>query len=153
MTKLVALTFVTVFCSSALTACFEPIKDTHPGQVLTKRIALFKQFNRTLAPMTMVANERSEYVKDEFLGYAQDLEKLSTKPWTYFPADGNYPPTHARPVVWSRPAEFKDAQEKFQASVGKLVTTARAGELKHIKVALYDVTNSCKSCHRNFRFE
>lgn len=142
-----------LFLSGTLTACLEPSKDTHPNQVLTKRIALFKQFNRTLAPMTLVANERSDYVKDEFLTHAQDLEKLSSKPWAYFPADGNYPPTHARPAVWSRPAEFKDAQEKFQASVAQLVTAAQAGELDKVKLAVYDVTNSCKSCHRNFRFE
>jgi len=142
-----------VFASAALTACFEPTKDTHPNQVLTKRNALFKQFNRALAPMTLVANERSNYVKDEFLVYAQDLEKLSTKPWAYFPADGNYPPTHARPVVWSRPAEFKDAQEKFQASVTQLVTAAHTGDLKQVQVAVYGVTTSCKACHRNFRFE
>lgn len=153
MKKLLALTLVTLLCCSALTACFEPIKDTHPDQVLTKRIALFKQFNRTLAPMMLVANERSEYVKEEFLGNAQDLEKLSTKPWAYFPADGNYPPTHARPAVWSRPADFKDAQVKYQASVGLLVQAARSGDLNEVKLAVYEVSNSCKSCHRNFRFE
>ena len=142
-----------MICSSVLTACFEPIKDVHPDQVLTKRNALFKQFNRTLAPMTMVANERSAYVKDEFLGYAQDLEKLSTKPWAYFPPDGNYPPTHARPAVWSRPAEFKSAQERFQTSVGHLVVAARTGELDKVKVAVFEVTNRCKSCHTDFRFE
>jgi len=151
--NVVSLIFVVGLCSSGLIGCFEPTKDTHPGQVLTKRNALFKQFNRTLAPMMLVANERNDYVKDDFLEHALDLEKLASKPWAYFPVDGNYPPTHARPSVWSRPAEFKDAQDKFQVSVTQLVATARIGDLEKIKVSVYDVSNTCKSCHKNFRFE
>ena len=136
-----------------LAACFEPIKDTHPDQVLTKRRALFKQFTRTLEPIGLVASGRKEYKPDEFLGLVQDLDKLSTKPWAYFPLDGNYPPTHARPAVWSQPEAFKAAQEKYQASVHGLLLAAQAGQLEPIQRAVDDVTTSCKACHKNFRFE
>jgi cytochrome c556 len=136
-----------------LSACFEPIKDTHPNQVLTKRRALFKQFTRTMEPIGLVASTRQEYKPDEFLAMVQDLEKLSTKPWIYFPVDGNYPPTHARPAVWSQPDAFKLAQEKFQASVHALVLAAQAGKLEPVQRAVDDVTTSCKACHKDFRYE
>jgi cytochrome c556 len=136
-----------------LTACLEPLKDTHPQQVLTKRKALFKQFTRTLEPMAMVANERSAYQHDAFLVYAQDLGKIASKPWSYFPEDGNYPPTHSRPAVWSQPAEFKSAQEHFQAAVRHLVQAAEGTDLPAIRAAVYDVSNSCKACHKQFRFD
>jgi cytochrome c556 len=136
-----------------LGACFEPIKDTHPDQVLTKRRALFKQFTRTMEPIGLVASTRQEYKPDEFLAMAQDLEKLATKPWMYFPADGNYPPTHAKPAVWSQPDAFKQAQEKYQASVHELVLAAQAGKLEPVQRAVDGVTASCKACHKDFRYE
>ena len=136
-----------------LSACFEPVKDTHPDQVLTKRRALFKQFTRTLEPIGLVASTRKEYKPDEFLSMAQDLEKLSSKPWVYFPADGNYPPTHARPAVWSEPQAFKQAQDQYQARVHALVLAAQAGKLEGVQQAVEGVTSSCKACHKDFRYE
>jgi cytochrome c556 len=136
-----------------LGACFEPTKDTHPDQVLTKRRALFKQYTRTLEPIGLVASGRKEYKPEEFLALVQDLDKLSTKPWVYFPADGNYPPTHAKPTVWSQPEAFKLAQEKYQASVHELLLAAQAGKLEPVQRAVDGVVNSCKACHRDFRNE
>ena len=136
-----------------LVACLEPAKDTHPDQVLTKRRALFKQFTRALEPIGLVASGRQEFKQAEFLSMAQDLEKLSTKPWVYFPPDGNYPPTHARPAVWSKPEAFKLAQDQYQGAVHQLVLAAQNGKLEGVQLAVDHVTNSCKACHKDFRYE
>ena len=136
-----------------LAGCFEPLKDTHPEQVLTKRRALFKQFNRTLEPIGLVASGRKAYQPEEFLALVQDLDKLSSKPWVYFPADGNYPPTRARPAVWSQAQAFKAAQEKYQASVQVLLQAAQAGRLEAVQPAVDGVASSCKACHKEFRYE
>ncbi len=136
-----------------LTACFDSIKDTHPDQVLTKRRAIFKQYTRAMEPIGLMASGRKEFKQDEFLALVQDLEKLSTKPWVYFPADGNYPPTHAKPAVWEQPAAFKQAQEKYQLSVHELLVAAQGGKLEQVQSAVDGVTNSCKACHKDFRYE
>ena len=136
-----------------LPGCVRQVKDTHPDQVLTKRKALFKQMNRALEPIGLVANERNTYNKDEFAGYVDELHKLSSKPWAYFPSDGNYPPTRAKPGVWAQPADFEAAQQQYQAVVAQLAQAARGGDLEKIKPAVVDVTNSCKSCHKKFRFD
>jgi cytochrome c556 len=144
---------VCLLLSLGLGACFEQIKDTHPEQLLTKRRALFKQYTRALEPIGQVASGRKEYKPDEFLALVQDLDKLSTKPWVYFTPDGNYPPTHAKPAVWSQPEAFKQAQENYQASVHTLLLAAQAGKLEPVQRAVDGVTNSCKACHKEFRFE
>ena len=146
-------TLACVLLCMCLSACFEPIKDTHPDQVLTKRRALFKQFTRALEPMGLVASGRNAYKPDEFLAMVQDLEKLSGKPWIYFPADGNYPPTHAKPAVWSQPEAFKRAQDTYQASVHALLLAAQVGKLESVQRAMDGVTDSCKACHKDFRYE
>jgi len=149
---------LTVLLCLSLGACFDSIKDTHPDQVLTKRRALFKQFTRTMEPIGLMANGRKEYKADEFLSLAQELDKLSTKPWGYFTADGNYPPTRAKPEVWSKPAAFQKAQEQYQVSVQALVlaaqVAAQAGKADAaLQQAVDGVTAQCKACHDNFRFQ
>jgi cytochrome c556 len=153
MPKPFRLTLSLLTCSLLLCACSNDAKDTHPQQLLTKRVAVFKKMTQTLEPLGMVARGRKDYVKPEFLEGAQALKDLSGQPWAFFTADGNYPPTHAKPEVWSQPAEFKQAQDKFRASVDQLVAVAGSGDQPSISNAVNEVEKSCKSCHQQFRNE
>jgi cytochrome c556 len=135
----------------ALTACNDEAKDTHPGQPVTERRAIFKQFTRTLEPMGLVARERKDYNPREFNVSALALQKLATQPWPLFTADSNYPPTHAKPEVWLKAADFKAAQEDYLARVNQLVNAAQGDDLSLIKTRVNDVQQSCKSCHNQFR--
>lgn len=134
-----------------LAACGGPPPDTHPNQVLTKRVQIFKQLNRAMEPIGHVAQGAKPYQRAEFLVMAQDLEKLSTKPWPYFTPDGNYPPTRAKPEVWSQPDAFRLAQDSYLAEVRQLVQAASAGDLPAIRSATDRIGRSCKSCHEKFR--
>jgi cytochrome c556 len=136
-----------------LTACSERAKDTHPQQLLTKRLAIFKKFTKTLEPMGLVARDRQDYVKVDFMASAAALQELSTQPWAYFTADGNYPPTRAKPEVWSKAAEFKQAQDTYLAAVNKLVDVSGSADLPAIRNSVDAVQKSCKSCHDQFRNE
>ena len=128
-----------------LVACSGDTPDTHPDQLVTKRKALFKQFTKTLEPMGMVARGRKDYNPREFNINALELQKLSTQPWALFTADSNYPPTLAKPAVWEKPAEFKLAQDKFQASITSLVQASQGSDLDNIKSTVDGVQKSCKS--------
>ncbi|MEI8170575.1 MAG: cytochrome c [Rhodoferax sp.] len=145
-----ALSLLALTAALTLTACNEA-KDTHPDKPVTKRNAIFKQFTRTLEPMGLVARERQDYNKREFLASALELEKISTQPWPLFTADSNYPPTHAKGDVWSKSGEFKTAQDNYLATVGALVKAAQGGDIAVIRPAVNDVQKSCKSCHNAFR--
>ena len=136
-----------------LSGCFGQIEDKHPDKVLTKRRELFKQFNRTLEPIGQVVGGRREYKKEAFVDMVQELQVLSTKPWPYFTADGNYPPTHARPAVWEQPEKFKLAQTDYQLRVNDLAAIAGSGDMPKIKAAAEAVGDSCKACHKQFRYE
>lgn len=134
-----------------LSACGGEAPDTHPDQPVTKRRAIFKEFTRTLEPMGMVARERKDYNPREFNISALALQKLADQPWPLFTADSNYPPTHARPDVWQKAAEFKTAQDNYQVQVKELVHAAQGSDLDRIKAAVNEVQNSCKTCHQQFR--
>ncbi|MCM2341121.1 cytochrome c [Rhodoferax sp.] len=140
-----------VAATALLSACSDRVKDTHPQQLVSKRQAIFKEFTKTLEPMGLVARDRQDYIKTDFMASAQTLQELASQPWAYFTADGNYPPTRARPEVWSQPGEFKQAQDNYLAAIDTLVQVAGSADLPDIRASVEAVQNSCKSCHDQFR--
>ena len=151
MQKIFLLTLVAAVVT--LTGCSDRAKDTHPDQLVSKRQAIFKKFTKTLEPLGMVARDRQDYVRVEFMANAQALQELSSQPWAYFTADGNYPPTRAKPEVWSQAAEFKQAQTSYLAAVEQLVKISGDNDLPAIRASVDAVQKSCKSCHEKFRNE
>lgn len=146
------IALITLIAATALLgACSDRAKDTHPQQLVSKRQAIFKKFTKTLEPMGLVARDRQDYVRAEFMASALALKELSSQPWPYFTADGNYPPTRAKPEVWSQAGEFKQAQDSFLANVNKLVDVSGSADLPAIRASVQAVEKSCKSCHDQFR--
>lgn len=151
MQRLFSASLIAVAATLALTACNDTPEDTHPGQPVTQRKAVFKQIMRTLEPMGMVARDRKDYDRQEFLASAEELKQLATQPWAYFTPDSNYPPTRAKIEVWQQPSEFKQAQQNFVTATDKLTLAAQSGNLELIRPAVKEVEKSCKACHDKFR--
>lgn len=151
MQKFTLIAVVTL--TALLSACSDRVKDTHPQQLVSKRQAIFKKFTKTLEPLGMVARDRQDYVRAEFMANAQTLQELSTQPWAYFTADGNYPPTRAKAEVWSKASEFKQAQDSYLATVDQLVKISGDNDMPAIRASVDAVQKSCKSCHDKFRNE
>ncbi len=148
------ITLVTLIAATALLgACSDRVKDTHPQQLVSKRQAIFKKFTKSLEPLGMVARDRQDYVRADFMANAQALQELSTQPWAYFTADGNYPPTRAKPEVWSKAGEFKLAQDSYLTAVDQLVKVSGSNDMPAIRSSVDAVQKSCKSCHDKFRNE
>ncbi|APW47904.1 c-type cytochrome [Rhodoferax antarcticus] len=140
-------------CSVLLGGCSDNVKDTHPQQLVSQRQAIFKKMTKALEPLGMVARGHKDYVRGEFVVGAQELKDLSSQPWVFFTADGNYPPTKAKPEVWSQPAEFKQATNNYLATVDTLVEVSGSADMPAISAAVDAVQKSCKSCHDQFRNE
>jgi cytochrome c556 len=153
MSKFLPVTCVVLVASSLLTACNDTPQDTHPLQLVSKRQALFKQMTKTLEPMGLVARDHKVYDAQEFKANALSLQHLSIQPWALFTADGNYPPTRAKPEVWSQADEFKQAQNSYLVAVDQLVTASDAGDVAALRIRVEEVQKSCKTCHNKFRNE
>jgi cytochrome c556 len=142
-------------CAAAcqLLACSDAGKDTHPDQLVSKRQAIFKKFTKALEPMGLVARERNDYIKAEFVANAQALQELSKQPWVYFSAEGNYQPSRAKPEVWTQADDFKKAQTNYLSAVDQLVAVSGSADLPVIKNAVDAVQKGCKTCHDQFRLD
>jgi cytochrome c556 len=139
-----------VVCLTLLSACGQQ-EDTHPGQPVTKRIAIFKENIRTFEAMGLMVRDKEPYSSNDFLEAAQKLKGLSTQPWVYFTPGSNYAPSRALPAVWQQPDAFKHAQETFIVAAAQLADVAKTGNLDQIKPVYNQVKESCAACHRDFR--
>jgi cytochrome c556 len=149
------ITSILSICAATclLLACGDAGKDTHPDKLVTKRQAIFKKFTKTLEPMGLVARDRSDYIKAEFMANAQALQDLSKQPWAYFSADGNYQPSRAKPEVWTQADDFKTAQTNYLSAVDQLVSVSGSADMPAIKNAVDSVQKGCKTCHDQFRLD
>ncbi len=153
MSKFLPIAATLIAASFLLGACSDRIQDTHPQKLVSKRQEIFKKFTKAMEPMGLVARDRKDYSKGEFQANALALQELSTQPWSLFTADGNYPPTRAKPAVWLLATEFKQAQDKYLSAVDQLVKVSGSGDMPAIRAAVDDVQKHCKTCHDQFRNE
>lgn len=82
---------------------------------------------------------------------ADVLATVAKLPWAAFVEGSDKGDTRAKPEIWKESARFKEAQDKNQAEVAKLVAAAKTGNLDNLKAAFGSAAPTCKACHDNFR--
>ena len=82
---------------------------------------------------------------------ADVLAVVSKLPYTAFVEGSDKGETRAKPEIWKESAKFKEAADKNQAEVAKLVAAAKTGNLDNLKAAFGSAAPTCKACHDNFR--
>ena len=134
---------------SLLTACGEPA-DTRPGQPVTHRRVAMKQILLAFEPMGVQLRDEG-YKADAFLSHAQELAALKNKPWAYFGADTNYPPTRSKPELWSDPTRFESEKKDFVEAADALLVAAESRDEGRVRSAYATLHDSCASCHKAFK--
>jgi len=79
------------------------------------------------------------------------LEALSTMPWSDFDPSTKNAKSPALPAIFSEPAKFKQAQERYQSELAKLVALSKSGDEASVKAQIGAVDKACGNCHDNFR--
>jgi cytochrome c556 len=79
------------------------------------------------------------------------LETVSKLPWAAFGEGTDKGDTRAKPEIWKEPAKFKDAADKMQAEMGKVIAAAKGGKADDLKAVFAGAAGSCKNCHDTFR--
>lgn len=136
--------------AASLLACGGPAEDTRPGQPVKHRQEAFKAMLRSFEPMgTMLRDNR--YDPERFLSLATTLNTQRDTPWPHFGPETDYPPSKAKPEVWTRAAEFEQARREFIAATDELLLAAQEKNSARATQAHSRVYDSCQSCHRTFR--
>lgn len=83
---------------------------------------------------------------------AEVVANMAKLPWAGFgPGTDKGGNTKAKAEIWSEPAKFKEASEKFVAESVKLAAATKTGDLDAVKTAVTATAGSCKACHDAFR--
>ena len=87
---------------------------------------------------------------------AATLDGLAPQLLSQFPA-GSGPEsgvkTGAKAVIWTKPADFKAAADKFATAAHTYNLVAQKGDVAASKAAFYAMGATCKGCHETFRTE
>ena len=125
-----------------------------PEILVKQRQAAMTLQGKYYGPMSAMAQGKVPYSGDIVARNAGYLEALSKMPWDGFTESTKdvTVKTAALPAIWSEPAKFKEAQEKFQSAVGALVAATKTGNEASVKAAIAEVGKAgCGNCHQNFR--
>ena len=76
---------------------------------------------------------------------------LARLPWSAFVEGSDKGDTNARPEIWSQPDKFKAGAQKLQDATAKLAEAAKTGKPDVLKAAFGAASDTCKSCHDDFR--
>ncbi len=82
---------------------------------------------------------------------AEVLATVAKLPWAAFGEGTDKGETRAKPEIWKEAAKFKEAADKNQAEIAKVVAAAKTGNLDNLKAAFGSAAPTCKACHDNFR--
>jgi cytochrome c556 len=123
-----------------------------PETLVKQRQAAMTLQGKYLGPLIGMAKGKSEYNAAIVTRNAGYLDVLNKMPWDGFTPEtkDTQATTRALPAIWAEPAKFKEAQEKFQSEVTKLVAASKGDEAA-AKAQIIAVLNSCNNCHDNFR--
>lgn len=120
-----------------------------PEDAIKYRQSVFTVLGNSFGKIAAVVKGEAPYNKDEVAKNAAVVATLSSLPWQAFGSgtEGG----KAQPEVWSDSAKFKSNSEKMQLAVANLNTAAQSGDLDNIKKAFGAASQTCKTCHDDFK--
>ena len=105
--------------------------------------------------LTMLQGYWAEKKKDDAVGILKDgmtrLDALDKMPWDGFNPNTKDVKSRALPAVFTDTAKFKEAQDRLQSEVAKLVAVSKNGDEAAVKLQLGATGKACDGCHENFR--
>jgi cytochrome c556 len=145
-----AILAVTGFTVSAI-ASAGALAQARPETLVKQRQSALTLQGKYFGPLAGMASGKVPYDAAIVTRNVGFLDALSKMPWDGFDTRTSGEKSRALPEVYKEPEKFKEATDKFQAEVGKLVGATRGGNEAAIKTAIGEVGKACDACHDNFR--
>lgn len=124
-----------------------------PAETVRGRIAAYRELGASFKGVN--DSLRSGEVQPVILAqYARQIRNYSRQQYSWFPA-GSGPEsgarTKAKAEIWSKPNEFKAAQDTFARQADAFQNAVRGGNADTIRAAARSLGGTCKGCHDSFR--
>jgi len=136
---------------AALLALPAQAQFAKPEDAVKYRKASFTLLGAHFGRLGAMANGRVPYDAKAAAENADVVAAVAKLPWAAFGEGTDKGETRAKPEIWKESAKFKEAADKSQAELAKVVAAAKTGNLDALKAAVGPAGASCKACHDNFR--
>lgn len=146
-------TLITLGAAVALAASAGAFAQAKPEVLVKQRQAAMTLIGKYWGPMGAMAQGKAPYNADTVKRNAGYLSVLDKMPWDGFSPEtkGSSAKTAALPAIWNEPDKFKQAQERLQSEVAKLVQVSARGDEAAVKAQLGATGKACGGCHETFR--
>lgn len=148
MKKTIALGGLLAILAAAMPAHAQFAK---PEDAIKYRKAGFNLMAAHFGRLGAMAQGRVPFDVKQAADNADVLAVVSKLPFGAFVEGSDKGETRAKPEIWKESAKFKEAMDKNQAEMAKLVAAAKTGNLDNLKAAFGSAAPTCKACHDNFR--
>ena len=146
--KLVAATVVASVGAAWLVAAVAQVK---PEILVKQRQAAMTLQGKYFGPLAGMAQGKLPYDANIVQRNAGYLDVLDKMPWDGFDPSTKNVKSAALPAIWNEPAKFKEAQERLQSEVSRLVSVSKGGDEGAVKAQIGAIGKACGNCHDNFR--
>jgi cytochrome c556 len=146
-------TLFSIGVAVALTASAGAFAQAKPEVLVKQRQAAMTLIGKYWGPLGAMAQGKAPYNADTVKRNAGYLNVLDKMPWDGFSPEtkGSSAKTAALPAIWNEPDKFKQAQERLQSEVTKLVQVSASGDEAAVKAQLGATGKACGGCHETFR--
>ncbi len=127
------------------------LAQAKPEILVKQRQAAMTLQGKYFGPLAGMAQGKLPYdasIVQRNAGYLDVLDKL---PWDGFDPRTKDLKSAALPALWNEPAKFREAQERLQSEVSRLVSVSKGGDEGAVKAQIGAVGKACGNCHENFR--
>ena len=129
----------------------DAVAQAKPEILVKQRQAAMTLQGKYFGPLAGMAQGKLPHDASIVQRNAGYLDVLDRMPWDGFDPSTKNVKSAALPAIWSEPAKFKEAQERLQSEVARLVSVSKGGDEGAVKAQIGAVGKSCGNCHENFR--
>ena len=122
-----------------------------PDVLVKQRQAAMTLQGKYFGPLAGMAQGKVPYDLKIVQRNAGYLDVLSKLPWDGFNPNTKDEKTAALPAVFTDTAKFKEAEDRLESEVTKLVAAAKGADEAAIKTQIAAVGKTCAGCHDSFR--
>ena len=128
------------------------LSQAKPESLVKERQAAMMLMEKYFYPdLRAMSRGRIPYNASLVARNAAYLDALSKMPWDDFTPNTRDVKSAAAPAVFSDTAKFKEAGERLQSEIAKLVSVSKNGDEAAVKEQLTAVDRACGTCHQSFR--
>ena len=127
------------------------IAQAKPEVLVKQRQAAMTLQGKYFGPLAGMAQGKAPFDATVVARNAGYLETLSKLPWDGFAPSTKDVKSRALPAVYTDTTKFKEAQDKLQSEVTKLVSVSKGGTEEAVKAQIGAVGKACGNCHESFQ--